>query len=257
MSTSDVIPFCITRWIDGDIQALIQIPLREKGGVYRCPDGADIFYAFSPMQIPLPVGMSMFCALRKSDYPYGTKSIEWVYDSFNLKNEGDTNCTLFTTYTHPAPGLVPLYIYKNSKTVVPSFSPTPPTKDWMSTLNSPIYVMTPASIGLEPSDLGSLRFRCVEGRCLPDTIGLKNVYGVGTESLPFEKCVSVCDDLIQDHSFSPTSTWQNIIAEQSAIVNSSNSSNVSRRKHRYLIVVFFLIVLAIAMVTVVYLCMRV
>lgn len=254
MKGAFILPFCIVRWTvhSGDVNALIRTPRINGDGNYVCTSEEEVFYAISPMQIPVPVGMSVFCALRNLEFPYGTKYIKWVYDTFNLKNEVMTNCTLFSAYTHPGPGLVPLYIYENSHSAIPSFSSTPPSSRWTHSSNSPIYVMTPASVGVAIGDINSLRFRCVEGRCLPDVAELSGVYLSSSESVPFSECIPMCNEFVDNHGFSPTNTWQQLSeSDREYSEGEQVQKDKGNRSYRYLILVLVSIVIALLLICII------
>jgi len=165
---------------------------------------AGTFYAISPSLRPIPVGMRVFCAKKNQGFPYDTMDVSAVYDPFNIKDD----CVYFTTYNQPVPNTVPLYFHVLGKHTVPSFDPNPPSNspNWSQAILSPIFVMTKETVGdiFAPSlnNRVELKFRCVNGRCLPWPKGSDEKYRdmyddePSGELLRIEECVLYCNELV-------------------------------------------------------------
>lgn len=159
---------------------------------------SDIFYAISPMTRPIPVGMKLFCAVKKISFPYNTIDVEIVYDIFNLDKHG----TYFMTYNQPVPNTVPLYLHKlGDEILIPSFDKEPPnnSSNWTHAKVSPIFVMTKKS--LKNTSLKDLKFYSINGKCLPlepndDTFG----YDPKDKKLYLDECLVIHNEIIDSQN---------------------------------------------------------
>jgi len=204
-----VIPFCIYHYIDpatktylGYIDAPEVIKKDDGTKTYRCVSDpktykgwyiAATFYAVSPMFRPIPAGMKIFCAKRQREFPYVTNDVKLMYDPYNIKED----CVYFTTYNQPVPNTVPLYFHMIGRSVFPSFDIHPPSDDpeWKQTQLSPVFVMTEHTIGDISKKL--IKFKCINGRCLPWSKEIKNVFDNDphTDLLELDECVLYCNEL--------------------------------------------------------------
>lgn len=202
---SSIIPFCIYHYTDPDTGTYLgfigmpQITRTKSGKItYKCITepktfrgwkNTGVFYAITPMIRPIPFGMYMFCAQKANGFPYDTSDMYNVMDSYNIKN----NCVYFITYSRPVPNTVPLYMHKIGTTVFPSFDPKPPSNDeWTTTDVSPLYVMTPGIFG---NDLGKIKFRCINGTCLPWKNDIPDIYDdTSTTPSNLDECLLKCNN---------------------------------------------------------------
>ena len=149
-----VLPFCIYHWRDTSTHVIRSLVLRAesiidsgKGGKveYHClvpkqggPHGRWIlsarFYAINPSLIPIPSGLTLFCAKHRNEWPYDTLSVEPIYDLYDL--DVSENCVFFVAYSKPVPGSAPLYVYSKGATTEDvetrafiSYSPQAPPSD--------------------------------------------------------------------------------------------------------------------------------
>lgn len=217
---SIIIPICIYHYIDPETSTYMgyignprKIKINNGKEIYQCPSEpltfrkwfrAGVFYAVSPSFRPIPIGMRIFCAKRMESYPYATTDMTAMYDTYNIKNE----CVYFTTYNQPVPNTQKLYFHTMGKYLFPSFDPKPPSNDqkWKQTKNSPIFVMTPQTVGnlfpdndqQEKSEQKKLNFKCVNGSCLPWVKDIKDIYDVDPydDLLDLEECVLFCNELV-------------------------------------------------------------
>lgn len=160
---------------------------------------AGTFYAIDPGFRPIPVGMKIFCAKQPMGYPYDTSDVYLMYDPFDIKED----CIYFITYIMKVPNTVPLYFHKMGEHIFPSFDLTPPTEDprWSQTDISPIYVMTSDTVGDLFTDTcinNELKFKCINGRCIPWPRDIDNIYGDNPDAplLPFDNCVVYCNEFV-------------------------------------------------------------
>lgn len=209
-----VLPFCIYHYIDHSTKTYLgyigapEVVKNDDGTEsYRCVTDlktfkgwymAATFYAVSPMFRPIPVGMKIFSAKRHREFPYDTNDVKLMHDPYNLKNDD----VYFTTYNQPVPNTVPLYFHKIGNSVFPSFDIHPPydNPDWGQTQISPVFVMTTDTVG----DISKKRvkFKCINGRCLPWTKQIEDVYDTDphTDLLELDECVMYCNKLVEDGS---------------------------------------------------------
>lgn len=147
-TNSDVIPFCVYHWVDPSLatyRGYVSGPdiSRGKDGKlkYTCSHPSPInpygewslaftFYAVNPMVRPIPNGMGLFCAQRRTAFPWDTTRIRLVYDPFDISSE----CVYFITYTKPTPWTKPLYVHQQGtvdfpKACFPTWDPNPPVSD--------------------------------------------------------------------------------------------------------------------------------
>ena len=165
------------------------------------------FFAVSPMIRPIPSGLQLFCALQAESHPFRTIAVKHVIDMFNL-SELSGQCTYFMAYNQPVPNTVPLYLHHRGEHFFPSFDRDPPTDDpmWTRDVISPIYVFTPESVGLSEDKMGGLKFRGVNGRCLPLGKTAAGVFGAGERSLSLRDCATLCNTGISDKDFKGSET---------------------------------------------------
>jgi hypothetical protein len=207
MKDNIIIPYCIYHYIDPDTHTYYgylgnphKTKLTDGTVTYKCPPEPKIykkwflygtFYAVSPNFRPIPMGMRIFCAQKYMGAPYGTKEIADVYDPFNVKDE----CVYFITYNKPVPNTSPLYFHKFGENVFPSFDPNPPSNDhrWGQTKISPVFVMTPDTVGNK-----NIKFKCVNGSCIPWIKDIPDIYDIDVHDklLDLDKCVLYCNELI-------------------------------------------------------------
>ncbi len=208
-----IIPFCIYHYIDPSTQTYYgyignprKTRLDDGSEVYQCPPEprtfkrwflAGTFYAVSPSFRPIPVGMRIFCAKRIKKFPYATNDVDAMYDPYNIKDD----CVYFTTYNQPVPNTEPLYFHISGDLVFPSFDPRPPSDDptWEQTNISPIFVMTPKSVGdIFANESSGVKFKCVNGRCLPWVHDIPDMWD--SEPLPdlldLDECVLYCNKTV-------------------------------------------------------------
>jgi hypothetical protein len=207
----EIVPYCIFHQVDSDLGSYmghIMAPtVRRKDGVavYECLNSPlypysiyDRFYAISPLQRPIPPGMQMFCARRSEGFPFLTTHVQMVYDVYNVKDENSL-CTFFLAYSQPVPNTVPLYLHSMGENVFPSYDSDPPSNDaaWGSSPISPIYVLTPESVGLTVDTMNDTLFKCVDSRCLPwKAPGFTNVFDMSdTKPLPLQECLVMCNEI--------------------------------------------------------------
>mgnify|MGYP000005586713 CR=1 FL=1 len=209
-----IIPFCIYHYIYPSTKTYwgyIGVPqkiLRDDGTTsYRCtPEPkvlknwfhAGTFYAVSPSFRPVPAGMKIFCAKKSIGFPYVTEDVSNMYDIYNMKND----CVYFTTFSKPSPNTVPLYFHMIGNTVFPSFDKYPPSSDpdWKQTKISPVFVMTVDTVGdITDPDHKGIKFNCNNGRCLPWTKEISNVFDIDPypSFLDFSDCVFYCNELTE------------------------------------------------------------
>jgi len=234
--TGQVIPFCLYHRIDAATNTylgFISSPrktLMEDGTenygcapepkTYRQWIFAGMFYGMMPNFRPIPVGMKLFCAQRSGSYPYDTADVTLTYDPFNIKND----CVYFMTFSQPVPNTVPLYFHKLGLHVFPSFDKFPPSDDtaWEQTDISPVFVMTKETVGdiFNPSYKNTLKFKCVNGRCIPWVKNISDLYDSDPHKdlMVLDDCVLFCNDL----SISNTNGKPANILEQVSIINTRN-----------------------------------
>lgn len=212
-SSNIIIPFCIYHYIDPDTHTYMgyignptKKMLKDGTEIFKCDPApriykkwflADNFYAISASFRPIPVGMRIFCAKKTGGYPYATKEIIDVYDTYNIKND----CVYFTTYTQPVPNTKRLYFHVIENTVFPSFDSNPPSNDpeWGHSELSPIFVMTPSTVGKNPNNI---KFKCVNGKCLPWKSDISDMYEVNKNNnlMEINHCVLLCSELIRSNN---------------------------------------------------------
>lgn len=208
-NTSVIIPFCIYHYIDPDTQTYMgyignprKTMLKDGTEIFECDPKYKIFkqwflagrfYAISPSFRPIPVGMRIFCAKAMQEYPYSTREITDMYDPYNIKSD----CVYFTTYNQPVPNTKELYFHIIENNVFPSFNPQPPSNDqrWSQAQISPIFVMTPSTVGDDPNNI---KFKCLNGKCLPWVKNIPDIYDIypNDNLLSIDKCVLFCNELI-------------------------------------------------------------
>jgi hypothetical protein len=211
-NTGQIIPFCIyhrnnsnTQTYLGFISGPRQVFTKNGTEIFECaPEPKTYrqwflysnFYALAPSFRPIPVGMLLFCAKRSSIYPYDITEVKFVYDPFNLHDD----CIYFIVYSQPMVNTVPLYLHKISKHIYPSFDKNPPSDDpaWTHEGISPIFVMTKNTVG----DIDKIKFRCVNGRCIPWVKNMKNVYDSDyndhtddSQLMYLDECALICNKL--------------------------------------------------------------
>ena len=151
-----------------------------------------IFFALSASFRPIPVGMRIFCAKRTEGYPYATEEIVDVYDTYNTKDI----CNYFTTYTQPVPNTKRLYFHVIENIVFPSFDSKPPSNDpsWSHSTLSPIFVMTPSTVGENPSNI---KFKCVNKKCLPWKKDIPDMYEINKNDnlMDIDECMFLCNEV--------------------------------------------------------------
>jgi hypothetical protein len=237
----EIVPYCIFHRIDIDLGSYMghimapTITRKDGVGVYEClnsplyPDRIyDRFYGISPLQRPIPPGMQMFCARRTAGFPYLTSHVDMVYDVYNVKDENSL-CTFFLAYSQPVPNTVPLYLHSMRDNVFPSYESEPPSDnpEWGSASISPIYVLTPESVGMTVDTMNDTLFKCVDSRCLPwKSPGFKDVFDVSdTKPLPLQECLVVCNE-IGSTGRAPTSLLD--------AISLKTKTPLERQWHRYL-----------------------
>jgi hypothetical protein len=208
-----IIPFCIYHYIDpatqtywGYIGGPEKVRNEDGSTTYRCVSEPKVlkrwflaatFYAVSPSFRPIPVGMRIFCAKKNRSYPYNTKDVTAVYDPYNIKDD----CVYFTTYNQPVPNTEQLYFHTIGDTVFPSFDQQPPFDDPQrsQTHISPIFVMTPSTVGNNPNNI---KFKCINRKCLPWVKNIPNVYDIdqNDDLLSIDDCVLFCSELVLSKS---------------------------------------------------------
>lgn len=230
----NIIPICIYHYIDpntktfkGYISPPRKIELENGKYTYECPKIPHtfgkwflygVFYALDPSFRPIPVGMKIFCAEKPHAYPYDTSDVYLMYDPFNIKD----NCVYFTTYNMPVPNTRKLYFHKIGNGVFPSFDPEPPSNNpgWTQTDISPIFVMTPDTVGNIFDTNETLKFKCINGRCIPWNKNIPNIYqdDKNTPLLELDKCVVYCNELVvTTNSTRRPSTLLSRVAQETAI----------------------------------------
>jgi len=195
-----IIPFCIYHYIDSNTNTYMgYIGNSSENNI--CPVmpktfngwlNAGSFYAVIPIFRPIPTGMRMFCAKKNTAYPYSTSDVEAVYDMFNIKKD----CVYFLTYNQPTPNTEPLYFHKIGNNVFPSFDPLPPYKSnkWSQTEISPIYVMTPKTVGNLYNK--KVNFQCVNTKCIPFVKNISDMYIFhDNKIMDFKQCETTCNDI--------------------------------------------------------------
>ena len=146
-----------------------------------------------------------------------------MYDPFNIKDD----CIYFITYNLPVPNTVPLYFHKSGENVFPSFDSHPPSnhEGWTQTQISPVFVMTEKTVGnifginnaLQPVPRSDLKFKCINGRCLPWTKDILDIYDSNPQEplLNLEDCVVHCNELVvSTETIGRPSQLLEIISEQ-------------------------------------------
>ncbi len=211
------------------------------------------FYAVSPLVRPIPYGMQLYCAERADSAPYTTVDVKLVYDIFDLgdDNGGWGGCTMFMAYPQPVPNTVPLYLHKKGDSLVPSFEKEPPTdyEEWgKASGGSPIYVMTPESVGMEASTMNDTKFKCVSGRCLPWIDGEnEDLFGVSKRpAVRLRDCVVLCDELYS-RGFPPTSVL-NVVERDSSMTTVAQPVNKIPPWGLGIVVGVFVLVLLVVLV---------
>lgn len=208
--TGGLIPYCIYHYIDpgtntylGYIKPGIKVLLEDGSYTYDCQSEpvtlkkwfrADVFYALRPSFRPIPSGMKLFCVDLVNSFPYDSVNLKTIYDPFN----NEKNCENFITYNQPIPNTERLYIHKLGKHVFPSFDKKPPTNNsnWTQTDISPIFVMTERTVGNIFEKGKDIKFKCVNGSCLPWVNDISDMYGSYDDNLlPLDDCVLYCEDL--------------------------------------------------------------
>lgn len=198
----DIDTFYIYNYIDHKSKTYLSyIDKPDDDGVIRTtPDTkvigswylADIFFTVASQFRPIPFGMKIFCAKRSKEFPYGTTDVQLLYDTYNKKND----CIYFTTYNKPVLNTQPLYFHRLGNSVFPSLNKLPPSenKEWTQNLLSPIFVMTPKTVGNK--DKGKLKFNCVGGTCMPINRNIDHgEYDIdmNDNTLGIASCVNYCN----------------------------------------------------------------
>ena len=260
-----IIPFCIYHYIDsntktymGYIGNSISTKLKDGTETYICPVmpktftgwlNAGFFYAVKPIFRPIPTGMRMFCAKINTAVPYGTLDLEAVYDPFNIKD----TCVYFSTYNQPTPNTEPLYFHKLGNNVFPSFDPSPPYKssEWSQTEISPIYVMTPKTVGdlykglTKKSNNKKVNFQCVNAKCIPFVKNIPDMYKIHDNKITnFQQCETTCNDIDMIPHLSLDST-NNI---HDLVVYEKSLQMVSKNKY---IIIFLCIICLIIIISII------
>lgn len=230
--TGHIIPFCIYYRINPYTKNYLgyiappQKVISEDGTVsYRCAPEPQVFdqwflavtfYAVSPSFRPIPIGMKMFCAKRRGFFPYDTNDVSLVYDVFNVKDD----CVYFITYNQKTINTTELYFHKLGTHIFPSFDEQPPSNDpnWEQTEISPIYVMTEGTVGDILQANNSLKFKCINARCLPWMNNIPDIYDNDPqqELLELDDCVLYCNELVESKtSGKPADLLQSIKSDSS------------------------------------------
>lgn len=141
-SQSDVLPFCVYHFVDkkqGIYRGYIAPPnLTLNSYKYECgsppsPTGwikKFEFYAINPMVRPIPYGMALFCANRRTTDPRDTNEVKFSYDPYNVSD----TCVYFIAYTKAVEYSIPIYTHildgnlniSGDTIAFPSLDPNPP-----------------------------------------------------------------------------------------------------------------------------------
>ena len=172
------------------------------------------FYAFSPMIRPIPNGLKLMNAIKIEQHPFYTKTIETVYDPFDINKKSVS----FLTWNQPVTNTIPLYIhitpYGNS---FPSFDKNPPIneKGWTQSKMSPVFVLVDpiisninkglngypiASFPKDENGIPIFTFSIKDNKCHPEPNGIS-----------LEKCFLTTDkDLLRTGNYNARTLLQQI-----------------------------------------------
>jgi hypothetical protein len=195
----------------------------------------DVFYAFSPMIRPIPNRLKLYEATKSGEFPYDTKSVNYVRDPFDL----DNNAVYFITWNQPMPNTVPLYIHKtNDGCIFPSYDKDPPEETavigspkWDNDIISPIFVMRKPIYNYLP----------IQGSCLPT---------LSTSGMSFERCFLTTDkNIFKDQNSART------LLQQLDIDNKSNSLTENMRtkkKSKYIKLLIIIPIFVISLLIIIF-----
>jgi hypothetical protein len=256
---SQIVPYCIYHYIDNNTNTFygyIGNPTKIKklsGNIeFSCPLDTiqnskwtlyNSFYAFSPMIRPIPKGLKLINALKLGQYPFQTKTIEYQYDPFSIKE----NSVSFLAWTKPVMTSVPLYIHITSDgNYFPSFEKEPVIKQkgWTQSKLSPIFVLVdPEITGITTDIIGNqinpilkdlkgdpiFKFTRTDTGCTPSYNGMS-----------LEKCFLLTDEDLLNNKKYDTHT----LLEEIQKINKQNQNNNFSLNYSsiiYIIIIIFLI----------------
>lgn len=225
----------------------------------------DIFYAIDPQTRPIPNGMKLFCIKKRMSFPYDITDIHIVYDTFDI----EPNCNYFITYNMPAINTKMLHFFKIGQNIFPTFNRFPPNfnPDWQ--YYTTVHLMTRETIGnIFNENISQLKFNCVNGRCIPWTTDIDDIYRQKSSFEPtnFQDCVLKCNqinidnkqrnlinDILNESIIKPQQfsfTEETKITNDNGTVTTTTKSSGSSSFYTWYVIIFFLVLGIISMVIV-------
>ena len=179
IKNTEIVKYCIYYKIQPKTDTYLARIATSKNG--KCPSTFNnyflgaVFYGWKNDIRPFPAGTLLFKATFATTSPYNTILIRASFDPFYK----EPNTVNFVTYSQPAPGIIPLYIYHKNKSFFPTFKIVP---GWKQDILSPIFLMwefytdfgsnfTKRNKVTNPalSKLGNYsKFSCINLICVPD-----------------------------------------------------------------------------------------